>query len=147
MMGKNQEIYSSADNGECSLISREHMTKPRNVGKLADASGYGEATLVCGDTLMLWLKIDCGRVTVASFMTDNGCATTIAAGSMVTEMAKGKTVAQVARIRPQHILEALEGNSEESLHGALLAGHALHEAVQNYIKYKNEPWKRAYGRP
>jgi nitrogen fixation protein NifU and related proteins len=144
---KNREIYSPASRDGYSSITSEHMTHPRNAGKLADASGYGEATLVCGDTLMVWLKIDCGRVIAASFMTDNGCATTIAAGSMVTEMVKGKTVAQAARIRPQHILAALGGSSEESLHGSLLAGYALHEAVQDYMKYKNEPWKRAYGRP
>jgi nitrogen fixation NifU-like protein len=144
---KENNITSYSEDGPVmSELTAEHACHPRNTGMLPDASGYGEATLACGDTLRAWLKIDHGVVTGACFMTENGCDTTVASGSMATEMVKGKTVSQVAHLKPQDIIKALEGTTVESVHGALLATHAIHEAVKDYLKYKNEPWKRAYGR-
>lgn len=76
-------------------------------------------------------------------MTD-GCVTTIAAGSMVTEMAKGKPVDEAIQIGQQDILESLDGLPEESRHCALLASNTLKEATIDYYEYSRDKWKRSY---
>ena len=91
----------------------------------------------------IWLKIRDSRIRDATFWTD-GCGTTIAAGSMATELVKGKSVAEAFRITQQEILDGLDGLPEESVHCALLAANTLKEAVRDHIAFKNEPWKRAY---
>jgi nitrogen fixation NifU-like protein len=93
----------------------------------------------------IWLKVRDATITESTFMTD-GCGTTIAAGSMVTELAKGKTVIQAQKISQQDVLSALGGLPEESQHCALLAANTLREAIKDYLAFKNEPWKRAYRR-
>jgi nitrogen fixation NifU-like protein len=65
-------------------------------------------------------------------MTD-GCATSIASGSMATELAKGKDVKETSKISQQMILDALDGLPEESVHCALLASNTLNEAIKNYL--------------
>lgn len=121
----------------------DHAMNPRNVGSIPNADGYGSAIGICGDDMEIWLRIRNGNIAEASFWT-NGCSTTIASGSMVTEMVKGKAVVQAQKISQQDILTALDGLPEGSEHCAQLAANALREAVKDYIAYKNEPWKRAY---
>jgi len=78
-------------------------------------------------------------------MTD-GCGTTIAAGSMITELVKGKTIIQAHKISQQDVLNALGGLPEESQHCALLASNTLKEAIKDYLAFQNEPWKRMFKR-
>jgi len=122
-----------------------HAQNPRNVGGIHDADGFASVTGPCGDTMKIWLKVQNGTIKQATFWTD-GCGTTIAAGSMVTELAKGKTIANALRISQQDVLDALGGLPEDSLHCALLAANTLKEAAKDYLAIKNEPWKRAYRR-
>jgi nitrogen fixation NifU-like protein len=91
----------------------------------------------------IWLRVTDGMITEAKFMTD-GCGTTIAAGSMVTEMVKGMPLSRALRIGQQDVLDALDGLPEESRHCALLAANTLREAVNDYYEYGRESWKRAY---
>ncbi len=121
----------------------DHSMNPRNVGDIENADGFAKVTGPCGDTMQIWLKVKDNTISDARFLTD-GCGTTIAAGSMVTEMARGKKVAQVQKISQQDVLSALGGLPEESEHCALLAANTLKEAVKNYLDLKKEPWKRAY---
>jgi nitrogen fixation NifU-like protein len=121
----------------------DHAQNPRNVGILHDADGFASVTGPCGDTMKIWLKVSNSTIKEATFWTD-GCGTSIAAGSMVTELAKGKTVACALRITQQDVLDALEGLPEDSIHCALLAANTLKEAAKDYLSNKNEPWKRAY---
>ncbi len=121
----------------------DHVTKPRNLSIIQDADGFGAVTGACGDMMEIWLRIRNDRVLNASFLTD-GCGATIAAGSMVTELAKGKTAAEALRIAQKDILEALGGLPEESQHCALLAADTLKAAVRDYLAFKSQPWKRAY---
>ena len=123
----------------------EHSMNPRNVGDIEDAGGFAKITGPCGDTMEIWLKVNNDTISDASFMTD-GCGTSIASGSMVTEMAKGKTVFQAQKISQEDVLNALSGLPEESQHCALLAANALKEAVKDYLALKKEPWKRSYKR-
>ncbi len=123
----------------------EHSMNPRNVGDIEDAGGFANVIGPCGDTMKMWLKVNSDTISDASFMTD-GCGTTIASGSMVTEMAKGRTVFHAQKITRQDVLNALGGLPEESQHCALLAANTLKEAVKDYLTLKKEPWKRAYKR-
>ena len=123
----------------------DHAMNPRNVGDMKNADGFGKVTGPCGDTMEIWLKVKNNSISEATFMTD-GCGTTIAAGSMVTEIAKGKNVSEVWKISHQDVLNALGGLPEESEHCALLAANTLKEAIRDYLAMKKEPWKRAYRR-
>jgi len=121
----------------------DYATNPRNFGDMAGANGFGRVTGPCGDTMEIWLKVKDGIVAEATFSTD-GCGTSIASGSMATELAEGRTISEVLKISQQDILKALDGLPEESAHCALLAANTLKEAIQDYIALKNEPWKKVY---
>jgi len=121
----------------------DHAMNPRNVGNIPNADGFACVTGPCGDTMEIWLSIRDGRIRDATFWTD-GCGTTIAAGSMATEMVKGKGISKGFQITQDDILNGLGGLPEESAHCALLAANTLREAIRDYIALKNEPWKRAY---
>jgi nitrogen fixation NifU-like protein len=121
----------------------DHFMNPRNVGDMDDADGFGRVTGSCGDTMEIWLKVRNGTIASATFMTD-GCGTSIASGSMVTELAKGRGVGEARRISQQDVLGALGGLPEESEHCALLAADALKEAIKDYLVIEREPWKKAY---
>ncbi len=121
----------------------EHAMNPRNVGVMQDADGFARVTGPCGDTMEIWIKVNNDAIAGATFMTD-GCGTSIASGSMVTEMAKGKSITEVQKISQQDVLDALGGLPDESKHCALLAANTLKLALRDYITMKREPWKRAY---
>jgi nitrogen fixation NifU-like protein len=123
----------------------DHAQNPRNVGSIPDADGFASVTGPCGDTMKIWLKVQNSAIKQATFWTD-GCGTSIAAGSIVTELAKGKTIANALRINQQHVLDTLGGLPEDSVHCALLAANTVKEAAKDYMAIKNEPWKRAYRR-
>jgi nitrogen fixation NifU-like protein len=113
----------------------EHSMNPRNLGEGGDANGFGRITGPCGDTMSTWLKVDHDAIVGAGFITD-GCGTTFASGSMVTEMAKGKSVAEAQKISQQDILNALGGLPDENEHCALLAENTLKEAIKDYLNSK-----------
>lgn len=121
----------------------DHAMNPRNVGDMENADGFGKVTGSCGDTMEIWLKVKDGIVADATFLTD-GCGTTIASGSMVTELIKGKSIPEAQKVTRQVILNALGGLPEESLHCALLTADTLKEAIKDYFALKREPWKKAY---
>jgi nitrogen fixation NifU-like protein len=121
----------------------EHSMDPRNLGELEEANGFARVTGPCGDTMSIWLKINGDTIINASFMTD-GCGTTIASGSMVTEMVKGKRISQAQKITQRDVLDALGGLPQESEHCALLAANTLKAAIKDYVAMEQEPWKRAY---
>jgi nitrogen fixation NifU-like protein len=121
----------------------DHAINPRNLGTMLDTDGFARVTGSCGDTMEVWLKVNNNTITDINFMTD-GCGTSIASGSMMTELAKGKTVAEATKIRQRDILNALGGLPEESEHCALLAASTLKAAIRDYIAMKREPWKKGY---
>ncbi|MFC2039352.1 iron-sulfur cluster assembly scaffold protein [Chloroflexota bacterium] len=121
----------------------DHAMNPRNIGSIDDADGFASVTGPCGDTMEIWLRVRDDAIKDVAFWTD-GCGTTIAAGSMVTELAKDKIVRDALRVGQQDVLDALGGLPEESVHCALLAANTLRRAVKDYLDYQKEPWKRAY---
>ena len=120
----------------------EYGMNPRNIGEIDDANGFGRITGPCGDTMSIWLNINSGIVINTGFVTD-GCGTTLASGSMVTEMAKGKHLAEAQKISQRDILDALGGLPDESEHCALLAANTLKEAIKDYLARKEETQKKA----
>jgi nitrogen fixation NifU-like protein len=121
----------------------DHFLNPRNLGEIPAPDGFGRITGPCGDTMEIRLKVRDDRIINASFWTD-GCGPSIASGSVVTELAKGKSVLEAKKITQQDVLNALGGLPEDNLHCALLAANTLKEAIKDYLAFKNEPWKRAY---
>ena len=121
----------------------DHTMNPRNVGALEGADGFASVTGPCGDTMEIWLKVKNGTISDARFMTD-GCSTTIASGSIITELARNKSIGKAQRIGQRDVLEALGGLPEESQHCALLAANTLKAALSDYMAMQREPWKRAY---
>jgi nitrogen fixation NifU-like protein len=121
----------------------DHFLSPRNLGEITGPDGFGRITGSCADTMEICLKVSNGKVLNASFWTD-GCGPSIASGSMVTELAKGKSITEALKITQDDVLDALGGLPEESLHCALLAANTLKEAIKDYLAFKKEPWKRAY---
>jgi nitrogen fixation NifU-like protein len=121
----------------------DHAMNPRNLGDMEDADGFARVTGPCGDTMEIWLRAKNGNITDATFLTD-GCGTSLASGSMVTEMAKGENITEALKISQQDVLHALGGLPEESQHCAHLAANTLKEAIQNYRSMKKETWKKAY---
>ena len=130
-----REIYSET--------TIDHAMNPRNAGDMESADGFAKVTGPCGDTMKIWLKVKNSTIADATFLTD-GCGPSIASGSMVTEMVKGKAVLQTQKISQQDVLAALGGLPEESKHCALLAANTLKAAIRDYLTVKREPWKRAY---
>jgi nitrogen fixation NifU-like protein len=121
----------------------DHAMNPRNLGDIQSADGFARVTGPCGDTMEVWLKVKNNTITDINFMTD-GCGTSIASGSMMTEMAKGKSIGEANKISQRDILNALGGLPKESEHCALLSANTLKTAIGDYIALKKEPWKKAY---
>jgi nitrogen fixation NifU-like protein len=120
----------------------ERWLNPRNQGEVRNADGFAKIKGPCGDTMQISFKVKGGRLARIKFMTD-GCASSIAAGSMATELAQGKKIEEAAEISQQMILEALKGLPEESVHCALLASNTLKEAIKNHCDSKrNDPVKQ-----
>ena len=121
----------------------DHAMNPRNVGSMVNADGFGRFRGPCGDTMEIWIKVRDEKITNATFYTD-GCGTSIAAGSMATELAKGRVVQRALRITDKEVLEALGGLPEDSEHCALLAATTLKYAINDYRANQREPWRKAY---
>ena len=113
----------------------ELWLNPRNRGKVRKADGFAKIKGPCGDTMQISFKVKDGRLSKIKFMTD-GCASSIAAGSIATELAQGRKIEEAAEISQEMILDALDGLPEESVHCALLASNTLKEAIKNHIGKK-----------
>jgi nitrogen fixation protein NifU and related proteins len=107
----------------------DHFEHPRNVGDLpgADAEVRLEHP-VCGDIMTLAVRVSDGRIGDVRFRT-RGCVAAIAAGSCLTEMIRGKQVAEARAVSREHLLEALGGLPSASAHATHLALDALAQVL------------------
>jgi len=115
----------------------EHFRDPHNVGVVENADGVGKVgNPVCGDIMELTIKVDDGVITDARFRTF-GCGAAIATSSMVTDMVKGKTIAEALQLTNQAVAEALGGLPKIKMHCSVLAEQALKSAITDY--YEKHP--------
>ncbi len=112
----------------------DHFQNPKNMGEIEDADAVGEAgNPVCGDMMIIYLKIDDNKISEIKFKTF-GCAAAIATSSMITEMAEGKSLKEAYNISRDDVAEELGGLPEVKMHCSNLAADALKEAIKNYLK-------------
>lgn len=112
----------------------DYFRNPRNVGEITDPSGVGRVgNPVCGDIMELYIKVKDGIIEDAKFKTF-GCGAAIATSSMVTEMVKGKTIAEALKVTNAAVAEALGGLPKIKMHCSVLAEDALKGAVDDYLK-------------
>jgi len=119
----------------------DHFKNPRNMGEMKDADVVGEyGNPVCGDLMFIYIKVanKNGKEIIEdiSFQTF-GCAAAIATSSMITELAKGKTLDDARKITRDDIATSLGGLPPQKLHCSNLAADALHDAIQKYYSKKN----------
>jgi len=110
----------------------EHFINPRNVGEIENPDGIGEeGNPVCGDMMTFYIKVKDDRLEDVKFKTF-GCGAAIAVSSMVSEMAKGKTLEEAMKITPRLVADELEGLPKNKFHCSNLGAQALHKAIQDY---------------
>lgn len=113
-------------------IVMEHFRNPRNVGEIPDADGVGEVgNPACGDIMAFYIKVKDNVLEDVKFKTF-GCGAAIAVSSMVSELAKGKTLDEAMQITNSSVLEALNGLPKKKHHCSNLGADALHRAIEDY---------------
>jgi nitrogen fixation NifU-like protein len=125
----------------------DHFKNPRNVGVIDDPDGVGEVgNPLCGDMMSIYLKIKDEQIKDIKFQTF-GCGAAIAVSSILTEIAKGKSIADAKAITNKDVAKALEGLPKNKLHCSNLGADALHLAIKDYEdrkagKSKAEPKRK-----
>jgi nitrogen fixation protein NifU and related proteins len=116
----------------------EHFTRPHNQGKIKNPDGVGTVgNPTCGDIMKIYIKV--GKEKGAEIISDIkfetlGCAAAIATSSMVTDLARGKTLREAQKITRNSVAKSLEGLPPAKMHCSNLAADALHKAIKDYQK-------------
>ncbi len=114
----------------------EHFMHPRNVGEIEQPDGVGEVgNPVCGDMMTFYIKVKDNHLEDVKFKTF-GCGAAIAVSSMVSEMAKGKTLEEAKKITPELVAQELEGLPKQKFHCSNLGAQALNKAIADYESKK-----------
>lgn len=111
----------------------DHFKNPRNVGVIDDADGVGEVgNPLCGDMMTIYLKINDNELIDDIKFQTFGCGSAIAVSSILTEMAKGKSISEARKITNKDVAKALEGLPKNKLHCSNLGADALHIAIKDF---------------
>jgi len=121
----------------------EHFRAPHNMGRLQDYSAIGKVgNIVCGDVMWLYIKVvqdDRGRDVIADISWETfGCTAAIATSSMVSDLAKGKTIEEAISLTNQDVARELGGLPPIKMHCSALAADALNEAIHEYLTQKGK---------
>ena len=112
----------------------DHFLNPRNVGEIPDADGTGTVgNPICGDMMTIYIKVEEDRIIDIKFKTF-GCGAAVATSSMITEMAKGKTIDEALKISRADVAGELGGLPPIKMHCSNLAADALNKAIEDYKK-------------
>ena len=118
---------------EYSATVLDHYERPRNVGEAAQANAQAEVRSEGhGDRLTLSLRITRDGIVDEARFRAYGCVVAIAAGSMLTEMLRGLTIADAARISDADVAMALGGIPAAKLRCSVLAGEAIGRALGGF---------------
>lgn len=112
----------------------EHFKHPRNVGSMENPDGKAtEGSPACGDMVSVYIKVDEASKKISDIKFESyGCASNIATGSIITEMAKGKTLEEAKQLTWKDASAALGGLPPIKAHCSVLAIEGLRGAIQNY---------------
>lgn len=114
----------------------EHLKNPRNMGKIENPDGIGGGgNPVCGDMTTITIRVKEERIDDIRFET-RGCGAAIAVSSMVTDLAKGKTIEEAMKITSRLVAEELGGLPKNNLHCANLGVDTLQQAIRDYLDRK-----------
>ncbi|GAB1467563.1 iron-sulfur cluster assembly scaffold protein [Candidatus Cloacimonadota bacterium] len=112
----------------------DHFMHPHNVGKMENPDAVAtEGSPACGDQVTVYLKVDEDKHIIddISFLS-YGCASNIATASIITDLAKGKSLEEAKKISWRDAMEALDGLPPVKVHCSVLAADTLQTAISNY---------------
>lgn len=112
----------------------QHFSDPCNVGMIENPDGVGKVgNPVCGDLMEIMIKVDKKTDSISDIRFRTfGCGAAVATSSMVTELAKGKTLDEAMKITRNDVAQELDGLPPVKMHCSNLAADALHEAIKDY---------------
>ncbi len=121
---------------------KQHFLNPHNMGKIKNADGIGKVgNIACGDVMHLYIKVSSKNSTdiIENIKWETfGCAAAIATSSMITDLAKGKTLSEAIEMSNDRIVDGLGGLPPVKIHCSVLAVDALHEAIYDYLEKNNK---------
>ena len=126
----------------------DHFLNPRNVGEIENADAVAEVgNITCGDALKLYLKLDQdGKICDAKFKTF-GCASAIASSSALTELVKGMTLDEAAKVTNKDIVALLGQLPEEKMHCSVMGMEALQAVIADYKAKHGEAYEKVEDDP
>jgi len=133
LSGPDQEILGELDEHEISPETVDHAIHPRNYGAIENPDGEAMLKGICEDSIRIQLSLENNTVTDAAFSV-HGCGFTMACGSAVTELARGRSVHEAMNITGKRINDFLGGLPENHIHCADLAAGTLRAALLNAVK-------------
>jgi nitrogen fixation NifU-like protein len=116
----------------------DHFSNPHNYGKIKNPDGVGKVgNVVCGDVMWLYIKVDRnekGKEIIKDIKFETfGCVAALATSSIITDLAKGKTLEEALKIDKNKIINSLGGLPPIKIHCSVLASDALAEAIYDYL--------------
>jgi nitrogen fixation NifU-like protein len=117
-----------------SELVMEHFRHPHNVGRIEDPDAKSiEGSPACGDMVAVYLKVNPETHLISDIKFESyGCASNIATGSIITDLAKGKSLEEAKKITWKEAADALGGLPAIKAHCSVLAVDGLRAAIQNY---------------
>jgi len=122
----------------------EHFKNPHNMGRMKNPDGIGKVgNIICGDVMWLYIKVGKdkkGREIIKNIKFETfGCVAALATSSVITDLARGKTIEEALKINRNDVVKSLGGLPPIKLHCSVLAADALTEAIYDYLsKNKRE---------
>jgi nitrogen fixation NifU-like protein len=114
----------------------DHFRNPRNMGRMEDPDGVGKVgNPACGDVMYVYIKVKDDKIDDIKFETF-GCAAAIGTSSIITEMAKGKTLEEAKKISKKDVADEAENLPPIKMHCSVLAADGLKAAIEDYEKKK-----------